>query len=77
MLVNLHVEMPADLADGASILWTDNRVPIGTNGLHLQRILRDPGEHDIVALIVTSDDHKIISSKKIRVLSPTSQPAGD
>ncbi len=77
MMVHVSIEMPENLAEGASVLWMDDREPIGKNGLSATRMLREPGEHEISAIVVTADDRKTILRKRIRVLdSAASQPAG-
>ncbi len=76
MWVNVSLEMPAFLREGASVLWTDNNVPIASNTYEVQTVLREPGEHQIAAFIVTADDRQVTAEQTIRVLAPTSQPAG-
>jgi len=75
MWITLSVEMPDTLRQGASVLWTDNMTPIGSNAFQTQGLLRDAGDHRIRARIITADDRKIILEETIKVLNPTSQPA--
>ena len=79
MWVRLSIDMPSALRDGASILWTDNNQPIGSDGFSTQALLRQPGDHLIEARITTANNRQIILSETINVLpesDPTSQPAG-
>lgn len=76
MWVSLSVEMPLQLREGASILWTDNNRPISTGTFEARAILRDPGQHIIEARIITADDRRIILRENLKVLPRTSsQPA--
>ncbi len=76
MWVSLSVELPTEIKDGASVLWTDNGQPIpALNSFETQALLKQPGEHDIEAHILTPDDRKTVLRQTITVLGPTSQPA--
>ena len=76
MWINLNVEMPPKLQDGASILWTNNGTPMTSGRFQAHGILREPGEHKIEARIITANDRKIILQETIKVLPrSTSQPA--
>ena len=76
MWVNLSVEMPAKLREGSKIFWTNNDTQMGKGSFQAQGILREPGEHEIKAVIITPDDREIILRQTIRVLASTdSQPA--
>lgn len=74
--VNLSLELPAFLREGSSVLWTSNNIPIASNEYEVQTVLREPGEHQIVAFIVTADDREVTAEQTIRVLASTSQPSG-
>ncbi len=74
--VSLSVQMPQRLRDGASILWTDNHKPFASNSFEAQGILREPGNHQIEAIIITADDQKLVLRKTVFVQPPASQPAG-
>ena len=75
MWVSLSVEMPKFLRDGASILWTDNNKPIGSNSFSTHRLLKEPGNHHIRAMIIADDDRRITLDKTIKVLAATTRPA--
>lgn len=76
MWVSLSVDLPPDIKDGATVLWTDNGQPIpALNSFETQALLKEPGDHDIEAHILTSDDRKAVLRQTITVLGPTSQPA--
>ena len=75
MWITLSVEMPVELRDGASVLWTDNQTPIGSNTFETQSLLRSPGDHNIRAHIVTANDRKITLEKTIKVLNASTQPS--
>ena len=76
MWVNLSVEIPDALRNGAQIFWTNNDNQMGKGSFQAQGLLRDPGVHEIKAVIITPDDREIILMQTIKVLAPiTSQPA--
>lgn len=76
MWVNLSVEIPDNLREGSQIIWTNNNTQMGKGSFKAQGLLRDPGEHEIKAVIITPDDREIILKQIIKVLAPTSsQPA--
>jgi len=74
--INMSVHIPPSLREGASVLWTDNNVPIGNNGFELQTVLREPGEHTIASHILTADDRTITAKQTVTVLGPASRPSG-
>jgi len=74
--INMSVYIPPTLREGASVLWTDNSVPIGNNGFELQTVLREPGEHMITAHVLTADDRTIAAHQIVTVLGPASRPSG-
>ncbi|MBI4579040.1 MAG: hypothetical protein HY718_05015, partial [Planctomycetes bacterium] len=76
MQVSLSVDLPDQLKDGATILWTDNERPIpAVHAFETLVLLREPGQHRIAAHIITADDRKLVLRQTITVLSPSSQPA--
>jgi poly(3-hydroxybutyrate) depolymerase len=76
MWINLGVEMPPRLQDGASILWTKNGKPMASGRFQARGVLRKPGQHTIEARIITADDRKITVQETIKVLPrSTSQPS--
>jgi hypothetical protein len=74
--INMSVHIPLALREGASVLWTDNSMPIGNNGFELQTVLREPGEHTITSHILTADDRTITAQQTVTVLGPASRPSG-
>ncbi len=74
--VNLTLELDPALRQGASVLWTNNDVPIGANGFEVQTVLREPGDYTIAAHIVTADERRATSRIPVKVLAPASQPSG-
>jgi hypothetical protein len=76
MWVNLSVELPDNLREGATVLWTSNDQPIPSlNGFETHAVLHEPGDHDIEAHIIIADDRKAVLRQTITVLVPASQPA--
>jgi hypothetical protein len=76
MWIDLDVEIPPKLQDGASILWTNNGRPMTSGRFQTRGILRKPGEHKIEARIITANNRKITLQETIKVLPrSTSQPA--
>ncbi len=73
--VSLSAIVPASMREGASILWTDNGVPVGDNTFEAHVVLRQPGTHYIAAHIATADDRRINAQRTIQVLPPATQPA--
>lgn len=73
--IDLSAVIPAAMREGASILWTDNGVPVGSGSFQTQAVLREPGAHHIAAHIFTSDDRQITAMKTVQVLPPDSPPA--
>ena len=77
MWVNLSLDIPPDLREGASILWIDNGWPIGTGSFHARSVLWDPGPHTIEARLTLADNRRAVLRKTITVLpAPSSQPTG-
>lgn len=74
--INLSLQLDPTLRQGASVLWTNNDVPIGANGFEVQTVLREPGDYTIAAHIVTADDRRITARTPIKVLTPATRPAG-
>lgn len=73
--LNLSLEMDPVARQGASVLWTNNDVPIGANGFEVQTVLREPGDYDIAASVVTADERRVTARIPVKVLAPASQPA--
>jgi hypothetical protein len=73
----LALDLPAELQRGASVLWTDNGQPVGTNGVKTRAVLREPGTHRIEALIVTPDDRHFVVAETVEVAAPepTTRPS--
>ena len=75
-------EIPPALADGASILWIVNGEPFASSDFTAQVLLRDAGDHDIQARIITVEDERILLKTTVSVLpqaeasTSTTQPAG-
>lgn len=65
--VSFSVVLPGTLARGADFLWTDNGVPI-CNGSNGQKILVEPGEHQIGVLIITAAGQELRAAKTVKVL---------
>lgn len=75
MWVSLSVELPRELKDGASVLWTDNGRPIpALNNFETQALLNEPGDHDIEAHVIVADDRKAVLRQTITVLGTTTRP---
>lgn len=76
MWAHLALDLPADLARGASVLWTDNGKPIGTGRFDTQSILWEPGPHAIAAHVTLADNRKLTFRNAIDVTAAaSSQPA--
>lgn len=76
MWVSLSVELPENLRDGVTVLWTDNGRPIPSlNIFETQTVLNDPGDHELQAHIITADDRKAVLQQTVTVLGPATQPA--
>ncbi len=72
---NLTLELPDNLKQGTSVLWTDNGRPISAlNRFEAQLVLKQPGPHQIAAHIITSDDRQAIAERMLTVVSATTQP---
>jgi len=76
MWMTLQLELPSDLRDDASVLWTNNDEPIGANGTQARILFRKGGSHKVTAFIVTADDRTLTASHRLYIPVPTSQPAG-
>jgi len=74
--LTMSLDLDPTARQGASVLWTSNDVPIGANGFEVQTVLREPGDYTIAAHVITADDRMITARTPIRVLTPTSHPAG-
>ena len=74
--LTMSLDLDPTARQGASVLWTSNDVPIGANGFEVQTVLREPGDYTIAAHVITADDRMITARTPIRVLIPTSRPAG-
>jgi hypothetical protein len=73
--VSFSVDLPENLRDGASVLWTDNDQPVANaNGFETQILLDEPGQHRIAAHIITADDRKAVVNQTVSVLAPSTQP---
>ena len=73
--VALSVTMPDHLQAGATILWTDNDRPIrAMTGFEAQMTLKEPGQHQIAAHILSGDDRKTVLRQTLTVLAPTTRP---
>jgi len=74
--ITLRIELsPPALQQGASVLWTDNGVPVGSNGLQVRTWLRQPGKHTLTAHVMTADDRTLTASYTLDVPVPSTQPA--
>jgi hypothetical protein len=74
--LNLSLDLDPAARQGASVLWTNNDVPIGANGFEVQTVLREPGDYNIAASIVTADERRVTARIPVKVLAPASQPTG-
>jgi len=76
MWVSLSVELPDELKDGATVLWTENNRPLAAlHAFETQVLLKEPGDHDIEAHVITADDRKTVLRQTITVLGPATGPA--
>lgn len=73
--VDMSLELPPSLKEGASVLWMNNERPIASSSFSARRLLKEPGDHHIKAIVVTTDDRKIELSRTVHVLPPASRPA--
>ena len=72
--ISYGVDMPEELRNGSSVLWTDNGHPISTAHSGY-RWIREPGEHRLEALVITRDDREFRVSETVTVLPKlTSRP---
>jgi len=72
--VSYGVEMPEEMRNGSSVLWTDNGHPISTAHSGY-RWMRETGEHRLEALVITRDDREFRVSESVTVLPKlTSRP---
>ena len=76
MWVTMNLEIPPELREGASVLWSDNGRPISTGSFDAQSVLWTPGVHAIEARVALADDRRAVLRRAITVLPPpSSQPA--
>ena len=73
--VRLSVDLPNNLREGSSVLWTDNNRPVmNATGFETQILLKETGQHEIAAHVITSDDRKVVVAHTVSVLAPATQP---
>ncbi len=73
--LNMRLEIPEQISEGASIVWMDNRRVLARS-LEARSILAEPGPHAIEARVTTADDRVLTFTQTITVLAPpTTSPS--